>query len=247
MFVNSINNEINDSKVRVKRIGQFNMNLDLTEYVWKLSDLNVKINNKDDLETYGSVISKPINDFNKGNPNLNSPSVTYTNQVNSIKLNNDSKVDGLGSNINSSFSTLNDINLKDVKKVDDLGKNINSTFANNNKIDFDKQNKVSNLNDNIEFQTGRNNEIELNDIKRIGNLSSNIGFVSGNKTDINFKPSTAIGNTINTYQTNTNNINSDNIPKGNYDLGSGITVANSGYNGISNIKSNDMKDIINHE
>ena len=249
-FVSSINDEIADSKFRLKRISNYDFGLKTIEYKWNITDFDVKKVNTIDLETFSSIPQASISNNIK---QVNLSQNTYSNvSVNEINIKETELIKGINNNLSVTNGQVKDIELKENENIQDLNKNLNANVASQNDINFDETELIKGINNNLDIVATANANIENIDVSQIQGLKANISESSVVNNNVSFETVRPVNNlnnnleaakvnnnTIN-YNINSNvniadniteanvtktNIDTSNIVSKNYDLSSGINVA----------------------
>lgn len=210
LFSKKISNELIESRYRIKKISDYNLKINLTNYNWKLSYMNtsgiVKDTSVQKLNVQTNKIDNTVASDLKNNLNIQEKSAfvasidnvlkkemesSYLND-NSVKsvLQTDILFDSVDSkkvndNIDSINLNYNKIDKVDNKIIDELDKNIKGYSSNDQTIKLD-ENEVNGLTDNITF----NNNVKENNIifdsnwNDVGdNLNKNINEIKENNTN----------------------------------------------------------------
>lgn len=210
LFSKKISNELIESRYRVKKISDYNLKINLTNYNWKLKYMNTSGIVKDipvqNLNVQASKIDNIVASDLKSNLNIQEKSASVTRIDNVLKkemessyLNDNSvksvlqtdilfdSVDSkkINDNIDSINLNYNKIDKVDNKIIDELDKNIKGYSSNDQTIKLD-ENEVNGLTDNITF----NNNVKENNIifdsnwNNVGdNLNKNINEIKENNTN----------------------------------------------------------------
>ena len=264
-FTNSVNNEIYNSKFRLKRIGNFDLNLKPSDYNWKVVEFAENTIDKGQYESYSGVSLNKI-DNNTQDSKLSNTIPSYNSTITNITTEEVQRVAGLNNNLNNTSANQNDIVLDETKKVEGLNNNLNTTYSNQNSIDLetskrvdglnqnlntvstkdidvniDNIGKINGLNDNIDNKNVNSAEIQFDTTKNIKDLNTNAYETKTNNVDMNFNVNNNVNvsNNISSAKANQTNIDTSNIISNNYDLSSGINIAEVNSSGInSNISKN---------
>ena len=210
LFSKKISNELIESRYRVKKISDYNLKINLTNYNWKLKYMNTSGIVKDipvqNLNVQANKIDNIVASDLKSNLNIQEKSASVTSIDNVLKreiessyLNDNSvksvlqtdilfdSVDSkkINDNIDSINLNYNKIDKVDNKIIDELDKNIKGYSSNDQTIKLD-ENEVNGLTDNITF----NNNVKENNIifdsnwNNVGdNLNKNINEIKENNTN----------------------------------------------------------------
>lgn len=250
-FVNSINNEIYDSKFRLKRIGKFDFNLKTTEYRWKVTDIDTKTIDKGNYQEYSNIKLNKINNeiknyemsgipssYNFNNNQINMEEVDKVNGLNDnlnttianendINLNKLENVEGLNSNLNQMHSNKNNINLEEKEKINGLNQNLNNISTKYTNVNINNEDKVQGLNNNLDGKNVDSAQIKFDAIKNVRELNTNIYEAKTNNVDMNLdiNKNINVSDNISTAKINETNIDASNIVSNDYDLSSGIKTA----------------------
>ena len=231
-FVKSVNNEIVDSRVRIKRLGNFDFGLKVSEYKWKVADLNVKKVDISNLEEYSNASISKIKDNTKS-ANLSSNEFVnigankietqnietvekidanlYNSLAKQIKIGdkNFEAIKGLNNNINNHLARENNIEFDDEGQIKGLNNNLNINIAKEAKVEEKKFEGIKGLNDNINNNLAKENNIEFDDEGQIRGLNDNLHNVSLSDTvieKIDTSKTQGLKNNINDAISNVNNI-----------------------------------------
>jgi len=257
-FVNSVNNEIYDSKYRLKRVGNFDFNLKTIEYKWKISDLDTRTINKINQEIYfdvrGTKIENKVQDSK-----LSNIEPSHNVNINEFNMKEVDKVNGLNNNLSYTLVNKKDIELKESQTIQGLNNNLNSNFANQNDIILEEFKTVSGLNENLNLVSTKEISVKNENINNIEGLNNNLNSNSVNQNKMSFESINinSLDDNITSAKTNNNsidyninnninvsdnivnakvsqvNIDTSNIVLNNYDLGSGIDIAETKSAGIT--------------
>ena len=210
LFSKKISNELIESRYRIKKISDYNLKINLTNYNWKLSYMNtsgiVKDTSVQKLNVQTNKIDNTVASDLKNNLNIQEKSASVTSIDNVLKkemknshLNDNSvksvlktdimfdsvdskKVNDDIDSINLNYSKIGEI---DKKIIDGLDKNIKGHSSNHQAIKFD-ENEVNGLTDNITFNNNvkENNIIFDSNLNNAGsNLNKNINEIKENNTN----------------------------------------------------------------
>lgn len=202
-FTNSINNEIYNSRFRLKRIGDFDLNLKVTDYKWRVTDIETKTIEKISNDEYSNIGLNKIENSIRNYEVSGIPS-SYNFNNNQINLEETDKVNGLNNNLNNIFATENKIITEETEKISGLNSNLNGTIANQNDIKLNPNEKVEGLNRNVNQTVVSQNNIDTDENERINGLNNNLNNVSTEYTDVNI-------NTNDRVEGLNNNLNNKNI------------------------------------
>ena len=260
-FVNSINNEIDDSKFRLKRISRYNFDLKVTDYKWKVTNIDTKMINVNNIENYSNVSNQKIqNDISGDNYNLSKNIANYNANVNKIDADETEKVEGLNKNLFTTFNNQSNIDLEESQKVEGLNKNLFTSFTKQNNINLEEATNIKNLDDNINSVSVKDNKINTNVFSETKELDNNLNqfdindnkisldlskdftsldreieSVKASNNSINYNVGDAVNVSRNVFEAKVNqaNIDTSNVVSSNYNLSSGIDIAEVKTTGIA--------------
>lgn len=203
-FVSSINNEIYDSKYRLKRIGNFDFNLKTADYNWKVVNLNNK-----------KVVNKEVQKHTQ----VNGANINLKQDSNNISVNKE---------INTYNVNAKNIDLEETEKIKDM--NTELFYSSRDKVDINLKDNIDPTvkSVNVESISLNNNEIELNLNRQANNLSNSIKEVKANENEFSYSidKNINVSKNIDNYQVNKTNINMGNIVDNSYDFNTKIEVNN---------------------
>ena len=199
-FVNSVNNEIYDSKFRMNKLGKYQFNIKTTDYIWNTTTPNTKVS-KAELPKLEGIRSNSINIDIKGNRDIN-----VSNNITNYSINN------------------NTIDLKE-ENISNVNKNINQYDINNNKMNFKEIEEINRLNSNLKEYSTLENKVNLEDPSDIRNLKRDASEFLIHDNHINFeaeKQDSYVKEGTREFDINTNKIDLNNLGKDQYDLSKNI-------------------------
>lgn len=244
-FVSSINNEINDSRYRMKRIDNYDFNLKTINYKWKTTDLDIKSIKQEEIQDYSKINKVKIDTVIKDNKistlspiynvddnkikldDLDNPRVTNVSLGNinraEIEFDDIQKVSIQNNNAYNGVNPENNINF-DADIDQKIGYNTNFYTPNNSNIDNNISFDTNDLNYDTSYTNANQSKISFESVKT-NNLNDGIVDFRVNNNNINYNIDNKfnISDNISSFEANTTNINVDNIGINNYDLGSNIT------------------------
>lgn len=211
-FVSQVNNEIYDSKNRLKRLGTSNFNLKVTDYKWGITDLNAKVNVNKSIQTYNQVNNVKTN-FKVNNEDLELNETFFDLNMTKVDLKDQDSINKLNNSLNTYSTIQSDIELEENKNIKGLANNTNDYFSVQNNINLEKERKVEGLVNKVNNYAGNQTDINLEKNKELNGLTNNTTNYSSIQSNINLDEQRKVeGLTANVdvNTTNTTNIGLNN-------------------------------------
>ena len=176
-FSKSINNEIYESKFRIKKLSGYNFKVKPIEYIWSLKNMSVKQNGVDKLKQVTAVGTKV--DFNTKNYYIDNTVSQYANPKN-MGINETNYVQSI--NVDTKIANGNTIKFEEQNGVQHM--NVDIKNSNVNEIEFENQDIVQKIN--VDTKNSNINEIrfEQQDIAKFQNYDTQ---ANESKSNIDFK------------------------------------------------------------